>query len=245
MIVAGAGGLLLARAVAGGGVFQSTVVPAPRLGGTLASRTVGGLFPVTGPRWLFGVWDAAELRWSVAAVVLLPAAGLDASALPSQVVGIVLVAALMGFCVTRLTANGPSAALMRLRHHVEMGCSPHRLTAGLAGVTYAASAPVLATISLLLLTGAGAPLPVALGVVVLAPIATLTTDALVAQPGADGLTESRLLILALLQSLLVIGGWFLFTIHPAAGWPLPLILAGVFTWLYPRRLTRWLPRSRP
>lgn len=245
VVMAVLGGVLLVRAVARGGGFRSSIGRAPRTGGRLAARLTEGLFPVTGPRRILQVWGTPELRWSVGAILLVAASGLDVTALPQHLVGILVVAALMGFCVTRLTASGPSAALTRLRHHVELGASPRRFTALLAGAAYVATLPVLIAVLGLLLLVAGSPPLAAAGIVALAPLATLVADAVVAQPGADGLTETRLLILAFLQSLLVMGGWFLFNVHPAAGLSLLLILTGVFAWLSPRRMTRWLPRSRP
>lgn len=245
VVAAVAGAVLLVRAVAADGGFRRLPDAARPAVRPAVGRATRAGFPVAGPGWLVQVWGAPELRWAVAAIVALATSGLDLSALPRQLVGILLVAALMAFCVTRLTSAGPSAGLMRLRHHVERGESPGRITVGLAAVAYAAAAPLLAAVLVLLVTAAGVGVGAALGVVLLAPIATLVADAVVARPGAGGLTETRLLILALLQSLLVMGGWLLFTVHPAAGWPLPLILTGVFAWLSPRRMTIWSPRTRP
>jgi hypothetical protein len=220
-------------------------VPAPQGAQGLAGRLTRAGFPVAGPGWVLQVWGSAELRWGIAAVVALPASGLDPAALPRPVVGIALVAALMGFCVTRLTSASLSSGLMRLRHHVELGESLARITGVLVVAAFAAGAPLLVAVAVLLVIAAGVPVTTAIGIVLLAPVATLVADAIVAQPGADGLTETRLLVMAFLQSLLVMGGWLLFNLHPVAGWPLPLILTGVVAWLAPRRLTLWSPRTRP
>jgi hypothetical protein len=240
-----AGAVLLIMTVAHDGAFRRVPGSAPQGARGVAGWLTGAGFPVVGPGALMQVWGSADVRWAVAAMVALPASGVDPAVLPRQVVGVALVAALMGFCVTRLTATGPSSGLMRLRHHVELGASPARITGVLALAALAAGAPMLAAVAVLLVVAAGAPVTTAIGVVLLAPVATLVADTVVAQPGEAGLTETRLLVLALLQSLLVMGGWLLFTLHPAAGWPLPFVLTGVVTWLVPRRLTLWLPRTRP
>ena len=112
-----------------------------------------------------------------------------------------------------------------------------------AGAMLAAATYALPAWWLLVAAGDFPPGP-ALGLIAFVPMATLFADALVAAPGSSALTENRALVLSLVQSLLSLSAWSLFSLQPISGWLLLATGIGGMTWLYNRRLVIWLPRTR-
>lgn len=238
------GGVLLARATWAGGGFRTRPVAAPAPAGGRGGRIVEVTFPVVGPAWFASAWGGPELRWVMGVLAAVLVASPDTSAIPSQALTIGLIAVLLGYGMVRLTTVGLAAGLMRLRHHVESGEAPLRLSVLLLATALGGYLPLSATVAALLVVTTDLPIASAAGVVLLAPVATCVADAVVARPGTSGLDDARLTVMALAQSAAVLGGWSLFVLHPAAGWLLTLILLGVHPWVTSLRLHTWRPRVR-
>ncbi len=208
----------------------------------VAGRVLAGSSPLVGPVRLLRAWAAPELRFAILVGSALAVVQPELSELTSQVALIVSVTAMMAFSLTRLAPWGLSASLMRLRHHVELGAKPLHQGAQLALVTLLAAAPMWLVLSWVAVQ-VGADPGRAVGLILWPVLATLMADAVVARPGSD-LTENRLLVLAVVQSIFTMIGWASFSLHLLAGWPLVMFLIGGFCWLSMRRQLVWLPRTK-
>lgn len=208
----------------------------------VAGRALGGVFPLVGPARLLGVWAAPELRVAILVAAALAVVQPELSELTSQVALIVAVTAMMASSLTRLAPWGLSASLMRLRHHVELGAKPLHQGAQLALVTLLAAAPMWLVLYWVAVHVGTDPSRAA-GLILWPVLAALMADAVVARPGSE-LTENRLLVLALVQSIITMIGWVSFSFHLLAGWPLVVFLIGGFCWLSMRRQLVWLPRTK-
>lgn len=198
-------------------------------------------FPVAGGRQVRAVWACADIRWAVLFIAAATAADPDWATLPVVVIRIVVLTSLMAFCLTRIVPLGLTASLVRLRHHAELGAAPTRQALRLLALVALSAAPALAA-TWWVLASSGLPIASSVGLALHVLIATAAADAVIAAPGG-ALTEHRLLLIALGQSVGCLGAWPLYTMHPAAGWVLTAFLLGGFIWMAERRQRSWIPRT--
>lgn len=197
-------------------------------------------FPIATPERLLAAAVSPESQAALLMATALTVLSLSPGPLASQIITILAVTSMMAFCLTRLAPWGVSSSLTRMRHHFELGADPTGHSLRLAVLSGAVVLPVSLPLVWILVLVDMPPVQ-AVGLVLWPVGATLVADAVVARPGSL-LTENKLLLLALVQSLLTAIGWTLFVFNPAAGWLFFPLMIGVYGWLLKRRQILWLPR---